>query len=112
MLPALTGLPIRVELRPSLGPHLAATAISRRLILLDSELEKLRTVTREHPLARRIYADLESGWAAVIGDLPVPKASIIRSGTVAIWRIFIVRSPLVRLSGSPRGARSKNPVCS
>ena len=35
MLPALTGRPIRVEIRASLGPHLAATAIPRRRILLD-----------------------------------------------------------------------------
>jgi hypothetical protein len=30
-----------------------------RLILLDSDLDRLRTLTRENPLARRIYADLE-----------------------------------------------------
>lgn len=38
MLPLLSGLPIRVEIRPSLGPHLAATHIPRRHILLDAEL--------------------------------------------------------------------------
>jgi hypothetical protein len=38
MLPRLTGRPIRVELRRSLGPQLAATSIPRRLILLDSEV--------------------------------------------------------------------------
>ncbi len=38
MLPPLSGRPIRVELRASLGPHLAATHIPRRRILLDSEL--------------------------------------------------------------------------
>jgi hypothetical protein len=35
MLPVLSGRPIRVELRDSLGPHHAATSIPRRLILLD-----------------------------------------------------------------------------
>jgi hypothetical protein len=35
MLPPLTGPPIRVELKNSLGPHHAATSIPRRLILLD-----------------------------------------------------------------------------
>ena len=35
MLPPLSGPPIRVELRNSLGPHHAATSIPRRLILLD-----------------------------------------------------------------------------
>ena len=38
MLPPLSGRPIRVELRRSLGPHLAATHIPRRVVLLDSEL--------------------------------------------------------------------------
>jgi hypothetical protein len=36
-LPPLAGRPIRVELRRSLGPHLAATSIPRRLILIDSQ---------------------------------------------------------------------------
>jgi len=36
-LPPLSGRPIRVELRRSLGPHLAATSIPRRLILIDSQ---------------------------------------------------------------------------
>lgn len=38
MLPPLCGRPIRVELRRTLGPHLAATHIPRRVILLDAEL--------------------------------------------------------------------------
>ena len=35
MLPELSGEPLRVELKNSLGPHHAATSIPRRLILLD-----------------------------------------------------------------------------
>lgn len=38
MLPALSGRPIRVEIRKSLGRHLAAASIPRRLILLDREV--------------------------------------------------------------------------
>ena len=38
MLPPLTGRPIRVEVRRSLGPHLAATDIPRRCILLDAQV--------------------------------------------------------------------------
>lgn len=34
----MAGRPIRVELRRSLGPHLAATSIPRRRILLDREV--------------------------------------------------------------------------
>jgi hypothetical protein len=41
MLPTLSGPRIRVEIRKTLGPHLAATSIPKRLILLDQEvLEK------------------------------------------------------------------------
>ena len=36
MLPKLVGRPIRVEVRSSLGSHLAATSIPRRVILLDA----------------------------------------------------------------------------
>ena len=38
MLPLLSGRPIRVEMRRTLGPHSAATSIPRRLILLDAEV--------------------------------------------------------------------------
>ncbi len=37
-LPKLAGRPVLVRIRPSLGPHLAATSIPRRVILLDSEV--------------------------------------------------------------------------
>ena len=36
MLPQLAGRPIRVEVRRTLGSHLAATSIPRRVILLDA----------------------------------------------------------------------------
>jgi len=38
VLPALDGQPIRVVIRASLGPHLAATSIPRRIIYLDREI--------------------------------------------------------------------------
>jgi len=38
VLPALTGSPVYVEIRRSLGAHVAATHTRRRVILLDSEL--------------------------------------------------------------------------
>jgi hypothetical protein len=37
-LPKLAGRPVLVRMRPSLGPHLAATSIPGRVILLDSEI--------------------------------------------------------------------------
>ncbi|HLW77214.1 MAG TPA: hypothetical protein VKS01_09510 [Bryobacteraceae bacterium] len=42
MLPPLAGRPIRVEMRRSLGPHLAATSIPRRVILLDAVVLEVR----------------------------------------------------------------------
>jgi hypothetical protein len=38
VLPLLSGRPVRVELRHTLGPHSAATSIPRRVILLDAEV--------------------------------------------------------------------------
>ncbi len=38
MLPPLDGKPIRVVIRASLGPHLAATSITKRIIYLDREV--------------------------------------------------------------------------
>jgi len=38
LLPDLDGAPIRVVVRASLGPHLAATSIPRRVIYLDREV--------------------------------------------------------------------------
>jgi len=37
-LPPLAGRPIRVQIRPSLGAHLAETSIPRRLIFLDRQV--------------------------------------------------------------------------
>ena len=37
-LPPLSGRPLRIEVRRSLGPHLAATSVPRRLIVLDAEV--------------------------------------------------------------------------
>ena len=54
MLPPLSGRPIRVELRRSLGPHLAATHIPRRRILLDAGL-LLRTGEFERILIHEIF---------------------------------------------------------
>ncbi|MBV8845761.1 MAG: hypothetical protein JO307_23380 [Bryobacterales bacterium] len=38
MLPPIEGRPIRVRVRASLGPHLAATSISKRAIALDRQV--------------------------------------------------------------------------
>ncbi|MEP6962158.1 MAG: hypothetical protein ABI995_08770, partial [Acidobacteriota bacterium] len=38
MLPELAGRPIRVVIKKSLGPHLAATSIPERIVYLDREV--------------------------------------------------------------------------
>lgn len=52
-LPKLEGHPIRVRIRPSLGPHNAATSIPKRVILLDSEI--LPTPDFERILVHEIF---------------------------------------------------------
>ena len=54
MLPPVCGRPIRVELRRSLGPHLASTSIPRRVILLDREV-LLRTGEFERILIHEVF---------------------------------------------------------
>jgi hypothetical protein len=54
LLPAVRGRPIRVELRRSLGPHLASTSIPRRVILIDREL-LLNTGEFERILIHEIF---------------------------------------------------------
>lgn len=52
--PRLVGGPIRVEVRASLGPHLAATWIRRRLVRLDREV-LLRAGEFERILIHEIF---------------------------------------------------------
>ena len=62
MLPVLAGRPIRVSVRPSLGPHLAATSIPRRTVLLDSEVLPRRRGEFERILVHEISL-ISSGFA-------------------------------------------------
>jgi len=89
VLPALVGHPIRVEIRASLGSHLAASSIPSRLILLDAavfarrgEFERIlihelfhfawvrlsnqKRRAWEEVLARELHARVagELGWSA------------------------------------------------
>jgi hypothetical protein len=115
LLPALSGSPIRVEIRPSLGPHLAATSIPRRAILLDREVlarpgdfERIlihevfhfawvrlgnparwdweRVLKKE--LARNVSGEL--GWSAEWRKEKL-RAFVIRKRTAA-WRRYVCES--------------------
>jgi hypothetical protein len=73
VLPPLSGLPIRVEVRPSLGPHLASTSIPRRLILLDSqtlrergEFERILVHEIFHFVWRRLSNQSRWSWEKLL----------------------------------------------
>ena len=115
MLPALTGDPIRVEIRRSLGPHLAATSIPTRTILLDrlvlarpGEFERILVhelfhfawVRLGNPRRRdwervleaefALHAPGELGWSAEWRKKKV-RVSVIRKRTAA-WRRYACES--------------------
>ena len=114
-LPSLSGRAVEIRVRPSLGPHLAATFLRRRLILLDSEVlaqrgdfERIlvhelfhfvwvrlsnamrrdweRTIARE--LRRRAQGEL--GWSAERRKLKLASADLQRRSKA--WRLYACES--------------------
>jgi hypothetical protein len=77
MLPALSGSPIQVRVRRSLGPHLAATSIPRRIVFLDSEVLRRRGDFERilvHEISHFVWVRLSNarrrGWEQVLaGEL-------------------------------------------
>ena len=115
MLPKLEGRPIRVLIRRSLGPHLAAASIPRRRILLDAlvlvergEFERIlvheifhfawvrlgsaRRRSWEQLLAREIAhgAPGELGWSAEWRKSKLRPAH--GRGRAALWRHYLCES--------------------
>ena len=115
MLPRLVGDPIRVEIRRSLGSHLAGASIPRRLILLDAavlarrgEFERIlihelfhfvwvrlsnqKRVAWEQVLARELRERVkgELGWSAEWRKEKL-RASVIKKRT-AEWRRYACES--------------------
>jgi hypothetical protein len=115
VLPPLSGRPIRVEVRRSLGPHLAATHIPRRRILLDAGLlaqpgeferilvheifhfawVRLSNQTRrswEGVLAAELAARArgELGWSSEWRKNKLTRAGILRR--TPAWRRYICES--------------------
>lgn len=73
MLPVLSGRPIRVRVRRSLGPHLAATSIPRRTVALDSEVLQRRGDFERilvHEISHFVWVRLSNacrrGWEEVL----------------------------------------------
>jgi hypothetical protein len=113
-LPKLAGRPVLVRMRPSLGPHLAATSIPRRVILLDSEVLKRREFERiliheifhfawvrlsnalrrdwERTLARELdqHARGELGWSAERRKSKLTSRHV--RGRDRLWRLYACES--------------------
>jgi hypothetical protein len=75
MLPVLAGRPIQVRVRRSLGPHLAATSIPRRIVLLDSEVLRRRGDFERilvHEIGHFVWVRLSNarrrGWEQVLAE--------------------------------------------
>jgi hypothetical protein len=75
MLPVLAGRPIQVRVRPSLGPHLAATSIPRRIVLLDSDVlrkrgdfERILVHEIAHFVWVRLSNDRRRAWEQVLAE--------------------------------------------
>lgn len=81
-LPALIGEPVEVRIRPSLGPHLAATFIRKRVILLDSdvlarrgEFERILVHELFHFAWVRLSNSVRRDWEQTIAREIVKRAS-------------------------------------
>jgi hypothetical protein len=113
--PALSGQPIRVQIRASLGPHLAATFIPRRLILLDAgvlaqhgEFERILIheifhfawVRLGNPRRRQwealIAAEWSGGWRGELGWSAEWRKNKLRPADrrlrTAAWRRYVCES--------------------
>lgn len=91
-LPCVSGRPIRVELRRSLGPHLAAASLNRRLILLDSdvllkihEFERILVHEIFHFAWRRMANRTRRSWELVL-QREIAAAARGELGWSAEWR--------------------------
>ena len=107
MLPLLEGRPIRVEVRPSLGPHAAATSIPGRLILLDSsvlarhgEFERILVHELFHFAWVRLSNETRRGWEEVL-QLEFRGGLTGELGWSAEWRKAKLR---------PRDAKDRTPA--
>jgi hypothetical protein len=98
VLPDFAGRPIRVEIRPSLGAHLAASSIPRRIILLDAEVLRThgdfeRILVHEifHFVWRRLSNATRRSWEAVVASEQAVQA-MGELGWSAEWRKLKLRA--------------------
>ena len=105
MLPPLSGRPIRVELRRTLGPHAAATSIPRRLILLDAgvlarrgEFERILVHELFHFAWVRLSNEKRWSWEQVLQE-ELTTGARGELGWSAEWR-------KAKLTGTDAGGRT------
>jgi hypothetical protein len=111
--PALVGRPIRVEIRPSLGSHLAATSIPGRLILLDAavfarrgEFERMLIHELFHFAWVRLANQKRRAWERVLArELQARAAGEL--GWSAEWR----KDALTRADALRRTPRWRRYAC-
>jgi hypothetical protein len=97
-LPNLAGRPIRVEIRPCLGAHLAATSIPRRVILMDAEVlqtqgdfERILVHEIFHFVWRRLSNSTRRSWEKILETEHARKARG-ELGWSAEWRKLKLKS--------------------
>ena len=113
MLPQLAGRPIRVEVRRSLGSHLAATSIPRRLILLDAavfarhgDFERILLHELFHFVWVRLSNQQRRAWEEVLGNELRARAKG-ELGWSAEWR----KDALTRTDARRRTPRWRRYAC-
>jgi len=113
VLPELSGRPIRVEVRRSLGSHLAATSIPRRLILLDAavfarhgDFERILIHELFHFVWVRLSNQQRRAWEEVLGNELRARAKG-ELGWSAEWR----KDALTRTDARRRTPRWRRYAC-
>ena len=113
MLPPLAGRPIRVQVRPSLGPHLAETSIPRRVIFLDrqvlvrrGEFERILIHELFHFAWVRLSNQTRWSWEAVLAA-EFARRSRGELGWSAEWR----KDKLSRIDVRGRSPKWRRYIC-
>jgi hypothetical protein len=107
MLPSLSGRPIRVELKNSLGPYHAATSIPRRLIQLDRGVLAIKGDFERiliHEIFHFTWVRLSNGIRRDWEELLASERQKGELGWSAEWRKLKLNSSDARLR-SPRWRR-------
>jgi hypothetical protein len=113
VLPHLSGRPIRVQMRHTLGPHSAATSLPRRVILLDievlarrGEFERILVHELFHFAWVRLSNEKRWSWEHLLGE-EFTSGTPGELGWSAEWR----KAKLARSDARRRTARWRRYAC-